>query len=133
MRTRMLDHLRTARLAAMRLERAARRVGLEVEALAARRRRSADLAIFHELVPPPSGGGDRFLAALASGLPALAVRGGAHSEPVGGGGCLNDDAGEVPDLLDLLAGALEERRDAIVIPALADVADAYLQALELDA
>lgn len=73
------------------------------------------------------------LEALACGLPALALRSGAHPELVGEGGLLFDDADELPALLDRLVDELDERRSAISIPSLADVTDAYLDALGLDA
>lgn len=73
------------------------------------------------------------LEALACGLPALALDSGSHPELVGDGGFLFDDAAELPALLDRLAGELDTRRAAISVPALADVADAYLDALGLDA
>jgi glycosyltransferase involved in cell wall biosynthesis len=44
-----------------------RRVGTEVDWLRTRRAR-ADLALFHELAPPPSGGGHQFLRALTREL-----------------------------------------------------------------
>jgi glycosyltransferase involved in cell wall biosynthesis len=44
-----------------------RRVRTEADRLASRRGR-ADLALFHELVPPPSGGGHQFLRALVREL-----------------------------------------------------------------
>lgn len=47
---------------------AARRVGLELEVRTARRRGHADLAVFHEFAPPPSGGGNQFLSALVGEL-----------------------------------------------------------------
>lgn len=54
---------------AMSLERKARRAArsvlLELEVRAARRRGSADVAIFHDFQPAPAGGGNQFLAALA--------------------------------------------------------------------
>lgn len=73
------------------------------------------------------------LEALACGLPALAMRSGAHPELVGDGGLLFDEVGELPELLDRLAGELDDRRAAISVPSLADVADDYLDALGLDA
>jgi glycosyltransferase involved in cell wall biosynthesis len=44
-----------------------RKVGLEVDLLRTRRGR-ADLALFHQFEPPPSGGGHQFLRALAREL-----------------------------------------------------------------
>lgn len=44
-----------------------RRAGTEVDWLRSRRGR-ADLALFHELAPPPAGGGHQFLRALAGEL-----------------------------------------------------------------
>jgi glycosyltransferase involved in cell wall biosynthesis len=63
-----------ARRALRPARRAARRVGLELEVRAARRQGNADLAIFHEFAPPPSGGGNQFLTALAGELERRGVR-----------------------------------------------------------
>lgn len=54
--------------------RGVRRVGLELEVRAARRRAGADLAVFHDFAPPPSGGGNQFLLALAGELERRGVR-----------------------------------------------------------
>jgi glycosyltransferase involved in cell wall biosynthesis len=71
------------------------------------------------------------LEALACGLPALYVRSGGHAELVGDAGFGYDEREEVPELLDRLVVELEERRAAIRLPRLADVADRYLEALGL--
>ena len=50
-------------------ERATREVGTELDVLRSRRGRgSADLALFHEFAPPPTGGGHQFLRALVGEL-----------------------------------------------------------------
>jgi glycosyltransferase involved in cell wall biosynthesis len=69
------------------------------------------------------------LEALACGLPAAFLRSGGHPELVGEGGIGFDDPEELPDALDRLGEELDERRSRIRVPALADVADSYLQAL----
>jgi glycosyltransferase involved in cell wall biosynthesis len=46
----------------------AREVATEVDRVRYRRRGGADLALFHELVPPPTGGGHQFLRALIGEL-----------------------------------------------------------------
>jgi glycosyltransferase involved in cell wall biosynthesis len=71
------------------------------------------------------------LEALACGLPAVYRDSGGHPELVGDGGLPFHEDAEVPDVLARLLGALEERRRAIRVPALADVADAYLALLGL--
>ena len=48
--------------------RAAREAGTEVERVRARRRPAADLALFHDFDPPPTGGGHQFLRALVAEL-----------------------------------------------------------------
>jgi glycosyltransferase involved in cell wall biosynthesis len=64
----MLHKLLTAsRLAVRPAQALARRGGIEAEWLRTRRDR-ADLAIFHEFRPPPYGGGNQFLLALARQL-----------------------------------------------------------------
>jgi glycosyltransferase involved in cell wall biosynthesis len=45
-----------------------RQVDTEVDVLRARRGVSADVALFHEFVPPPTGGGHQFLRALTGEL-----------------------------------------------------------------
>jgi glycosyltransferase involved in cell wall biosynthesis len=72
------------------------------------------------------------LEALACGLPALALRSGAHPELVGEGGLLFDEADELPALLERLVDEYDDRRRAISIPALPDVAERYLEVLRLD-
>jgi len=69
------------------------------------------------------------LEALSCGLPALFARSGGHPELVGDAGLPFDDRAELPELLDRLAAELEERRAAIAVPRLDDVADRYLDAL----
>jgi glycosyltransferase involved in cell wall biosynthesis len=69
------------------------------------------------------------LEALACGLPAAFRRSGGHPELVGEAGIGFDDAEELPDVFARLAAELELRRGAIRVPALADVADRYLEVL----
>jgi glycosyltransferase involved in cell wall biosynthesis len=71
------------------------------------------------------------LEALACGLPAVYRDSGGHPELVGEGGLPFSDDAEVPEILHRLLGELEERRRAIRLPALAEVADAYLALLDL--
>jgi glycosyltransferase involved in cell wall biosynthesis len=69
------------------------------------------------------------LEALACGLPAAYLRSGGHPELVGDGGIGFDDAEELPDVLRRLVAELDERRAAIRVPPLAEVADRYLEVL----
>jgi len=69
------------------------------------------------------------LEALACGLPAAFLRSGGHPELVGEGGVGFDSAEELPDVLALLERELDERRAAIRLVPLADVADRYLEVL----
>jgi glycosyltransferase involved in cell wall biosynthesis len=69
------------------------------------------------------------LEALACGLPAAYLRSGGHPELVGDAGIGFDEAEELPAVLDRLRDELDARRAAIREPALADVADRYLEAL----
>jgi glycosyltransferase involved in cell wall biosynthesis len=69
------------------------------------------------------------LEGLACGLPAAYLRSGGHQELVGEGGIGYDDASELPDVLERLRSELDERRAAIRVPTLADVADRYLEVL----
>jgi glycosyltransferase involved in cell wall biosynthesis len=70
------------------------------------------------------------LEGLACGLPAAFLRSGGHPELVGDGGIGFDDAEELPDVLGRLAGELDERRAAIRVPVLAEVADRYIEVLQ---
>jgi glycosyltransferase involved in cell wall biosynthesis len=71
------------------------------------------------------------LEALACGLPAIYARSGGHPELVGEGGFGYDEREQIPDLLDRLVHAYEERRAGIAIVPLSDVADRYLDVLRL--
>ena len=69
------------------------------------------------------------LEGLSCGLPAAYLRSGGHPELVGEGGIGYADAAELPGVLERLRGELDERRAAIRVPALADVARRYLEVL----
>jgi glycosyltransferase involved in cell wall biosynthesis len=69
------------------------------------------------------------LEGLACGLPAAFLRSGGHPELVGEGGLGFDEPEELPDLFSRLRRELDSRRAAIEVPALADVADRYLEVL----
>jgi glycosyltransferase involved in cell wall biosynthesis len=69
------------------------------------------------------------LEGLACGLPAAFLRSGGHPELVGDGGIGFDDPEELPAVLARLRAELDARRAAIRVPALADVADRYLEVL----
>jgi glycosyltransferase involved in cell wall biosynthesis len=69
------------------------------------------------------------LEGLACGLPAAFLHSGGHPELVGEAGIGFEDPEELPDVLARLREQLEERRAAIRVPALADVADRYLEVL----
>jgi glycosyltransferase involved in cell wall biosynthesis len=73
------------------------------------------------------------LEALACGLPVVYRRSGGHPELVGEAGLGFDDDDEIPFLLDRLVDQYEPRQAAIAVPALADVASAYLDVLALNA
>jgi len=69
------------------------------------------------------------LEALACGLPAAFRQSGGHPELVGEAGVGFDDAEELPNVFAQLSAQLDARRAAIRVPALADVADRYLEVL----
>ncbi len=69
------------------------------------------------------------LEALACGLPAAFLRSGGHPEMVGDGGVGFDAPEELPGVLARLGSELEERRAAIRLVPLAEVADRYLEVL----
>src|SRR5215467_11286696 len=56
-----------------RFSRLRRRAGTEA-AVATRRLRRADLAVFHDFAPPPAGGGNQFLRALVGELERRGLR-----------------------------------------------------------
>ena len=73
------------------------------------------------------------LEALACGLPVLYRESGGHPELVGNAGLGFADDDDIPALLERLIEEYEQRRAAIAIPTLANVADRYIDVLELDA
>ncbi len=72
------------------------------------------------------------LEALACGLPAAYLESGGHPELVGEGGLPFRADEELPAVLDRLVAELDERRSAIAVPSLADVADRYLAVLGVE-
>ncbi len=92
----------------------------------------ADLLRAHDVYLAPSRDdpcSNALLEGLACGLPAAYRRSGGHPELVGEAGVGFDEAEEVPATLARLREELDERRAAIRVPALKDVADRYLEAL----
>jgi glycosyltransferase involved in cell wall biosynthesis len=71
------------------------------------------------------------LEALACGLPAVYRDSGGHPELVGEGGLAYRDDPDVPDVLGRLLAELDDRRRAIRVPSLAQIADGYLAVLGL--
>jgi glycosyltransferase involved in cell wall biosynthesis len=69
------------------------------------------------------------LEALACGLPALFRRSGGHPELVGDGGVGFEGPDDASEALARLVAELDERRAAIAVPVLSDVADRYLEVL----
>jgi glycosyltransferase involved in cell wall biosynthesis len=69
------------------------------------------------------------LEGLACGLPAAFLRSGGHPELVGEAGIGFGDADELPTVFARLGQELDERRAAIGVPVLADIADRYLDVL----
>jgi len=70
------------------------------------------------------------LEALACGLPSVFLRSGGHPELVGNAGLGFDSVEEVPEAFGRLRDELEQRRAAISVPTLAQVADRYLSVLK---
>ena len=92
----------------------------------------ADALRSHDVYLAPSRNdpcSNALLEALASGLPAVFRASGGHPELVGDAGVPFVEPSEVPDALDRLVAELDERRDAIRIAPLAEVADRYLEVL----
>ncbi len=88
--------------------------------------RSQDCYVAASLDDPCS---NALLEALACGLPAVYRRSGGHPELVGEAGIGFDGPGDVAAALAQLGAELDERRAAIVVPSLRQVADRYLQVL----
>ncbi len=94
----------------------------------------AEMLRAHDLYVAPSRNdpcSNALLEALACGLPAAYRRSGGHPELVGEGGLPFSFPEELPEVLDRLVRELEERRAAIRVPSLAEVADRYLEVLGL--
>jgi glycosyltransferase involved in cell wall biosynthesis len=94
----------------------------------------ADLLRTQDLYLAPSRDdpcSNALLEALACGLPAAYLKSGGHPELVGEGGLGFEAAEELPDVLAGLGDELEVRRSAIRVPALAEVADRYLEVLRV--
>jgi glycosyltransferase involved in cell wall biosynthesis len=92
----------------------------------------ADLLRAHDAYLAPSRDdpcSNALLEALACGLPAVFLRSGGHPELVGDAGIGFDEPEEVPGALHRLRGELEQRRAAIRVRSLAEVADRYLELL----
>jgi glycosyltransferase involved in cell wall biosynthesis len=98
---------------------------IPTEALAERLRRN-DVYLAPSRNDPCS---NALLEALACGLPAVFRASGGHPELVGDGGLPFESPEEVPGVLDQLVAELDERRAAIRVASLADVADRYLEVL----
>lgn len=94
--------------------------------------RVAELLRGHDVFVAPSRNdpcSNALLEALACGLPAAYLASGGHPELVGEGGLPFSSAEELPAVLDRLVEELEERRAAIRVPSLTEVADRYLEVL----
>ena len=88
----------------------------------------------HDLYLAPSRDdpcSNALLEALACGLPAAYLDSGGHPELVGDGGLPFGEDEELSEVLDRLVAEVDERRAAIRVPALTDVADRYLDVLGL--
>jgi glycosyltransferase involved in cell wall biosynthesis len=99
---------------------------LPLDQLAAELRRS-DIYLAASQNDPCS---NALLEALACGLPAIFRASGGHPELVGDGGVPFHDPDELPAALDTLLAELDDRRSAIRITPLRDVADSYLGVLD---
>lgn len=69
------------------------------------------------------------LEALACGLPAVYRASGGHPELVGEAGVPFSESDELPNALERMARELDERRAAISVTSLAEVADRYVEVL----
>jgi glycosyltransferase involved in cell wall biosynthesis len=92
----------------------------------------AELLRGHDVYLAPSHDdpcSNALVEALACGLPAVFRDSGGHPELVGEAGVPFHEDEELPAALDRLAEELEERRAAISVPVISDVADRYLAVL----
>jgi glycosyltransferase involved in cell wall biosynthesis len=92
----------------------------------------ADLLRAHDVFLAPSRDdpcSNALLEGLACGLPAAFRRSGGHPELVGDAGLGFDAPEELPGVLARLRAELDERRAAIRVPSLVQVADRYLDVL----
>jgi glycosyltransferase involved in cell wall biosynthesis len=92
----------------------------------------ADLLRAHDVFLAPSHDdpcSNALLEGLACGLPAAFRRSGGHPELVGDAGVGFESPEELPGLFARLRAELEQRRAAIRVPSLAQVADRYLDVL----
>jgi glycosyltransferase involved in cell wall biosynthesis len=92
----------------------------------------ADLLRAHDVFLAPSRDdpcSNALLEGLACGLPAAFLRSGGHPELVSDAGLGFDAAEELPGVLARLRDELDERRAAIHVSPLSEVADRYLDAL----
>lgn len=109
----------------LRLERI-RTVGAVPSDRVADELRRMDLFVAGSLDDPCS---NAVLEALACGLPVAFRRSGGHPELVGDGGLPFDEPAELDDVIPRLVAELDERRAAIRVPSLSEVADRYLEVL----
>ena len=88
--------------------------------------RSSDVFLAPSLHDPAS---NAVLEALACGLPVVFRASGGHPELVGDAGLPFGAPEEVPEVLERLVAEIDERRAAIRVPSLTEVADRYLEVL----
>lgn len=88
--------------------------------------RSHDVYVAPSLDDPCS---NAVLEALACGLPVVYRKSGGHPELVGEGGIGFEEPEELPEALERLVSDIDERRDAIQVAPLSEIADRYLEVL----
>ena len=96
----------------------------------------AELLRRHDVYLAPSRDdpcSNALLEALACGLPAAFLESGGHPELVGKGGLPFHADEELPEVIERLVDEIDERRAAISIPHISDVAGGYLDALGVTA
>jgi glycosyltransferase involved in cell wall biosynthesis len=103
-----------------------RTIGAVPSGEVAERLRAHDIFVAGSLDDPCS---NAVLEALACGLPVAYRNSGGHPELVGGGGLQFTEPEELPGVLDRLVPELDDRRRAIRVLPLEEVADRYLEVL----